>query len=127
VDRRIQRCILVKKKLIKLLEERKQAIIDQAVTRGLNPNVRVKSSGVEWLGDVPEHWEVRRLKTLIRRIDQGISPQAENDLAYGEAWGVLKAGCVNRGVFRDKEHKRLPNGFVFDPRSAVSSTCCVRV
>ena len=56
-DRRIRRYIRAKQKLIKLLEEQKQAIIHRAVTRGLDPNVRLKPSGVEWLGDVPEHWE----------------------------------------------------------------------
>ncbi|MFN9621994.1 MAG: restriction endonuclease subunit S [Cyanobacteriota bacterium] len=63
-DRKIRRYIRAKQKLIKLLEEQKQAIIHRAVTRGLDPNVRLKPSGVEWLGDVPEHWEVRRLKDV---------------------------------------------------------------
>ncbi len=63
-DRRIQRYIGAKQDLIGLLEEQKQAVIQRAVTRGLDPEVRLKPSGVEWLGDVPEHWEVRRLKTL---------------------------------------------------------------
>ncbi len=62
VDRRIRRYIRAKQKLIALLNEQKQAIIHRAVTRGLDPNVRLKPSGVEWLGEVPEHWEVRRLK-----------------------------------------------------------------
>ncbi|MEJ7809344.1 MAG: restriction endonuclease subunit S [Gemmatimonadaceae bacterium] len=118
-DRRIRRYIRAKQKLIKLLGEQKQAIVQRAVTRGLDPNVRLKSSGLEWLGDIPEHWEVRRLRTIVRRIDQGVSPQADAALADGEAWGVLKAGCVNRGVFRDTEHKRLPNGFVIDQSLAV--------
>jgi len=60
-DRRIRRYIRAKQKLIKLLQDQKQAIIHRAVTRGLDPNVRLKPSGVEWLGDVPEHWEVRKL------------------------------------------------------------------
>jgi type I restriction enzyme S subunit len=63
-DRRIRRYIRAKQKLIKLLEEQKQAIIHRAVTRGLDPNVRFKPSGVEWLGDVPEHWEVLPLKRI---------------------------------------------------------------
>ena len=63
-DRRIRRYVAAKRKLIALLDEEKQAIINQAVTRGLDPNVRLKPSGVEWLGDVPEHWEVRRLRSL---------------------------------------------------------------
>ena len=62
VDRRIQRYIRAKQKLIMLLEEQKQAIIHRAVTRGLDPKVRLKPSGVEWLGEVPEHWEVSRVK-----------------------------------------------------------------
>jgi len=66
MDRRIRRYIRAKQKLIKLLEEQKQAIIHRAVTRGLDPKVRLKPSGVEWLGDVPEHWEVRRLKWIAK-------------------------------------------------------------
>jgi type I restriction enzyme S subunit len=70
-DRRIRRYIRAKQKLIKLLEEQKQAIIHRAVTRGLDPNIRLKPSGVEWLGDVPEHWEVVRLKSLVSRVTSG--------------------------------------------------------
>ncbi len=55
-DRRIRRYIRAKQKLIKLLEEQKQILIHRAVTRGLAPNVRLKPSGVEWLGEVPAHW-----------------------------------------------------------------------
>jgi type I restriction enzyme S subunit len=61
-DRRIRRYVGAKQKLIKLLEEQKRAIIRRAVTRGLDPNVRLKPSGVEWLGDVPEHWVVASLR-----------------------------------------------------------------
>ncbi|MBN2465421.1 restriction endonuclease subunit S [candidate division WOR-3 bacterium] len=64
VDRRIRKYIRAKQKLIGLLNEQKQAIIHKAVTRGLDPNVKLKPSGVPWLGDVPEHWEVRKLKYL---------------------------------------------------------------
>lgn len=71
-DRRIRPYIRVKRKLIMLLEEQKQALINRAVTRGHDPNVRRKPSGVGWLGDVPEHWEVARLSqffTLQRGFD----------------------------------------------------------
>ena len=73
----INKYIASKKKLIKLLEEQKQAIINQAVTRGLDPNVRLKPSGVEWLGDVPEHWEVLRVKQCARKISKGTTPSTE--------------------------------------------------
>ena len=67
-DRRIRRYVSAKRKLITLLEEEKQAVINRAVTRGLDPNVRLKPSGVEWLGDVPEHWEVRQASINVRSI-----------------------------------------------------------
>jgi type I restriction enzyme S subunit len=75
-DRRIRRYIRAKQKLIKLLEEQKQAIIHRAVTRGLDPNVRLKPSGVQRLGDVPEHWEVRSFtRTAVERADyRGATP-----------------------------------------------------
>ena len=55
---KIDRFIFKKKQLIKLLNEQKAAIINDAVTKGLNPNTKMKPSGIEWLGDIPEHWEV---------------------------------------------------------------------
>ena len=88
MDRRIRRAIRVKQKLIALLNEQKQAIIHQAVTRGLDPNVRLKHSGVEWLGDVPEHWEVLQLRRLVKRgttITYGIvqaGPDIEGGVPY---------------------------------------------
>ena len=61
-DDQIQRYIASKERLIALLEEERQAIIHQAVTRGLDPNVKLKPSGVEWLGDVPKHWQLTTVK-----------------------------------------------------------------
>jgi len=75
-DRRIRKYIRAKQKLIKLLEEQKQAIIHQAVTRGLDPTVRLKPSGVEWLGDVPEHWSLKRFKFLVRVTSGQVDPRA---------------------------------------------------
>ena len=61
-DEQIQRYIASKERLIALLEEERQALVHQAVTRGLDPNVRLKPSGMEWLGDVPEQWDISRVK-----------------------------------------------------------------
>ena len=58
-----------KQKLIELLKEERAAIINQAVTKGLNPDAPMKDSGIEWLGKVPEHWEVKRLKYVIALFD----------------------------------------------------------
>lgn len=59
---RIDSLIAVKEKLIELLEEKRQAIITEAVTKGLNPNVKMKDSGVEWIGEIPEHWNKNKIK-----------------------------------------------------------------
>ncbi|MGD0992138.1 MAG: restriction endonuclease subunit S [Gemmatimonadales bacterium] len=69
-ERCISRHIRTKEKLVKLLEEQKRAIIDRVVTRGLDSNVRLKPSGVEWLGDVPEHWEVSRVKAQFACLNR---------------------------------------------------------
>jgi len=76
-DRRIRRYIRAKQKLIKLLEEQKQAIVHRGVTRGLEPNVRLKPSGVEWLGNVPEHWELKKLRQC-GKVAGGLTPSMEN-------------------------------------------------
>ena len=118
-NRKIDDFIRAKRKLIGLLNEQKQAIIHRAVTRGLDPNAKLKPSGIPWLGEIPEHWELRRLRTLTRRIEQGVSPQATGFLAEGDTWGVLKSGCINHGVFRQTEHKQLSKDFAIDPSIVV--------
>jgi len=60
----IDSLIADKEKLIELLQEKRQAIITEAVTKGLNPNVKMKDSGIKWIGEIPEHWEVKRIKYL---------------------------------------------------------------
>ena len=72
VDARVRRLTEAKRKLIGLLTEYKQAIIHRAVTRGLDPNVPLKDSGIEWLGMVPQHWEVSRLGFRLTRNDSGV-------------------------------------------------------
>jgi type I restriction enzyme S subunit len=64
----IDQAIDIKLKQIELLKERRQILIHKAVTRGLDPNVKMRDSGVEWIGEIPEHWEVKRLKHLGNSI-----------------------------------------------------------
>ncbi len=95
--------------LIALLAEKRQATISHAVTKGLDPTVPMKDSGIEWLGAVPEHWEISRIKHTIASIEQGWSPQCEGyPTENPEEWGVLKVGCVNGGIFNPRENKVLP-------------------
>lgn len=74
---KIDRFIRKKKQLIKLLNEQKAAIINQAVTKGLNPNAKMKPSGIEWLGDIPEHWEVRKLKYVAEIFPSNIDKHSK--------------------------------------------------
>jgi type I restriction enzyme S subunit len=75
---RLERAIRAKRKVIVLLNEQKQAIIHRAVTRGLDPSVPLKPSGIPWFGDIPQHWEVRRLRHLIKgRLTYGANAAAK--------------------------------------------------
>ena len=106
---KIDGLVAEQKRLMELLKEKRQAVISHAVTKGLNPNAKMKPSGVEWLGDVPEGWTVQKVKHLTRFIEQGWSPQCEGYPAETESeWGVLKVGCVNGGTFNSSENKVLP-------------------
>ncbi|QQR86613.1 MAG: restriction endonuclease subunit S [Flavobacteriales bacterium] len=71
--------------------------------------MKLKESGVPWLGEVPEHWEVKDLKHIIGPMEQGWSPQCDNYPADESEWGVLKAGCVNGTSLNEMENKRLPD------------------
>ena len=106
---KIDALVAEQRRLIDLLKEKRQAVISHAVTKGLNPDASMKPSGIEWLGDVPEHREVQRLKHAITSIEQGWSPQCESDPVQSvDQWGVLKVGCVNFGRFNPEENKALP-------------------
>ena len=89
VDRRIRRYVRAKEKLIALLKEEKQATINQAVTRGLDPNVSLVPPGVEWLGDVPEHWEVSRAKFFYGEVDERSMTGAEELMSVSHITGVI--------------------------------------
>ena len=90
VDARVRRLTEAKRKLIGLLTEYKQAIVHRAVTRGLDPNVPLKDPGIEWLGMVPQHWEVRRFKTEVANIIDQTDRRDEDDeyiaLEHVESW-----------------------------------------
>ena len=88
-DEQIRRYIAAKKRLIALLEEQRQVVIHQAVTRGLEPNVRFEESGVEWLGDVPHHWQRQRLKTVLKPIDERSTTGSETLLSLRRDYGVV--------------------------------------
>ncbi len=107
-DRRIRRYIHAKQKLIKLLEEQKQVLIHQSVTRGLDPNVHLKPSGVEWLGDVPKHWKILPLKRWVSTkitdgphetpalLDDGIPFMSAESMVGGRLDFSRRRGFISR-------------------------------
>ena len=114
-DRRIRRYIRAKQKLIALLEEQKQAIIHQAVTGQIDvrtgqPYPAYKPSGVEWLGKVPAHWEVSRVKSLSL-VKRGASPRPIGDARYfdngGEYAWVRIADVTASNHYLEKTTQRL--------------------
>jgi type I restriction enzyme S subunit len=115
----IDAVIEAKERMLTLLHEKRQALIGRVVTRGLNPAASTKKSGFEWLGPVPAHWSVERLKFSIGSIEQGWSPQCDNRPADDSEWGVLKVGCVNGNEFDPNEQKVLPAGIEPETRYEV--------
>jgi len=136
-DRRIRRYIRAKQKLIKLLEEQRQVIIDRAVARGLDSNVKLKPSGVEWLDMIPSHWEVRRAKAVCAAIVdcKNRTPRA---VEAGE-YTVVRTTCVRDGQFdarggytTDREDFKIwtargapQTGDVFFTREAPAGEACL--
>ncbi len=104
---KIDRLVAKKRELIEKLKEERAALISGTVTRGLNPDAKMKPSGVEWLGDVPEGWEVRRLKYIFPRLFSGVSVNSDNFPTSDESPGILKTSCVYGNTFRPDENKRI--------------------
>jgi type I restriction enzyme S subunit len=100
---RLERAIRAKRKVIALLNEQKQAIIHRAVTRGLDSTVALKPSGISWIGDIPEHWEARKLRQLLSRVTERNRP----DLALLSV--VREKGVIERDTEdRDGNHNFIP-------------------
>lgn len=86
---KIDAAIAQQQKMIDLLNERKQIIINRAVTRGLNPNARMKDSGVEWIGEVPEGWEVRRIKYILKESNIRSIDGHESSYSLSKSKGLI--------------------------------------
>lgn len=110
---KIDKAIKQQQKMIELLNERRQIIISEAVSKGVNPDVQMKDSGIDWVGVIPEHWEVRRLKTLMSVRDErndnpdemllsvytalGVRPRKELEERGNKASTVINYKKVRRG------------------------------
>ena len=120
-DRLTARYLRAKQDQLKALGEHRRAIIHEAISEGLDSSAPLKESGIQWLGQIPEHWRPLRLKYLVTPIEQGWSPQCDAQPADENEWGVLKVGCVNGEHFNSAQNKRLPRTLSIAPELEVRS------
>lgn len=98
----IDQAISIKQKQIELLKERQQIIIQQAVTKGLDPNVPMKDSGIEWIGMIPEHWKISKLKYLLDEINIRTATGSEELLSLSKYQGVIpKSSLAERAGYAE--------------------------
>ena len=147
---RIDRLMAKNRELIEKLKEKRVALISRTVTRGLNPNAKLKPTGVEWLGDVPEHWEVRRLKdhgsllggTGFPHEYQGLEDEEfpfykVGDLAGAENGKIMRncPNTISRETALELRAKLVPEGAIIyakigaalllNRRRVTSKLCCI--
>lgn len=109
----IDTLIAKKQRLIQLLEEKRTALINQAVTKGLNPNAPMKDSGIPWIGEIPKHWEVVRVKTVINFITSGSRGWAEYYTDNEKDPIFLQSGNLGNQMqlrLEGVQHARPPKG-----------------
>lgn len=100
----IDQAVAIKEKQIALLKERKQILIQSAVTRGLNPDTPMRDSGVEWIGEIPMHWVVKRAKYLFKEIDERSVSGEEELLSVSHITGVTSRSEKSVTMFMAEDY-----------------------
>ena len=123
---KIDNLINEQKKLIELLKEKRQAVISTAVTKGLNPHAPMKDSGVEWLGEVPEHWDILTAKRISKIfVPQRNKPQL-NTTADGISWVTMEdmktSEIITTNLWVMEEEAKIAGSKIL-PKGAVISSC----
>lgn len=102
---KINKFTKAKKKLIAALKEQKQAVINEAITKGINPNVKMKPSGIEWLGDIPEHWIKDKITRIFKVIGSGTTPKSGILSYYDGNINWINSGDLNDGLLFNTNKK----------------------
>ena len=119
----IDEAITIKEKQIELLKERKQIIIQKAVTQGLNPDVPMKDSGVDWIGEIPEHWIIRRAKYIFKKQSRPVRADDGVITCFRDGEVTLRSNRRTEGfTFAMKEH-----GYQGIRKRRFSNTCNGRI
>lgn len=117
----IDTIIAKKENLLLLLEEKKKAIVNETLTKGLNPNAKMKDSGIEWIGEIPENWAMKPLKYLTEKIGSGVTPRGGAEVYVDEGIQFIRSQnvyfdglrlddvvCIDR-----KTHNKMENSQVY--------------
>ncbi len=121
---RIDALVAKKQRLIELLQEQRTALITRAVTKGLDPTVPMKDSGVEWLGEIPEHWEVKKLKNVcFKSITYGIADLQQSRMSMmgchmlkvhrysrESTFGLMTSRCIDPEIAAQSGYKEAKSG-----------------
>ena len=108
---------------VSLLERYRASVIHEAVTRGLDPSVPTNPSGIEWIGDIPENWMLRKLKHLLKTFESGTSVRAANYPADKGEKGVLSLSAVFGGKYNPQANKRIDDDELARASCPVKTGC----
>lgn len=97
---KVDTLISKKEQFINLLQEERTAVINHVVTKGLDPKVKLKDSGIEWLGEIPEHWEVSRIKYVTKKIGSGVTPRGGAEVYQNSGIPLLRSQNIYFDGFR---------------------------
>jgi type I restriction enzyme S subunit len=124
---KIDALIAEQQRLIELLQEKRQAVISHAVTKGLNPNAPMKDSGVEWLGEVPEHWEVGQLRRFTKTVKTGRTPDESDFTEEDSSIPWFTPGSFDGGMLTLEAGKHVSVQSVNEGRANIFSKDAVLV
>jgi type I restriction enzyme S subunit len=124
---KIDALITEQQRLIELLQEKRQAVISHAVTKGLNPDAPMKDSGVEWLGEVPEHWGVGQLRRFTRTVRTGRTPDESDFIDHDHSIPWFTPGSFNDATLTLEAAKHVSNESVNEGRANIFSKDAVLV
>lgn len=101
----IDELIALQEQMIAQLNTYKQAVITETVTKGLDPNVKMKDSGVEWIGEIPEHWDKDKIIRMFKTIGSGTTPKSTEDSNFQGTINWLQSGDINGNIITESKHK----------------------
>jgi len=101
---KLDKAIAIKKRQIELLKERKSIIIEAAVTEGLNPDIHKKNSNIDWIGEIPEHWDIKRAKYLLDEVNERSKKGDEELLSVSHLTGVTPRSEKNVSMFMAEDY-----------------------